>query len=932
MSVSKPQGTSTGATERLARAIDAATTERRRPTVVGTASERRATSPARTASDAGRGQSEVRGANAAPEPGAGADAARAGAGDVMGSGQPGSTTAARPAPRPTTPYEASMASYAASGSVSGGGGSDVSQQATYEPDHAAAYDAAMAQVGSTPPEGVEPPGSQVEPVGQGAGWNSRWAATFEQLELPPAEIEHLATAGYSDAELRSIARELASMMPLDASGGTAGGTGQPVPGVDAGSVASADGPTGTAWSAEWEQRFTHVMKQMGMDEAAIAEQLRAAQAQPVAEEQLQAAYQQMEQAVGDFDDEWRSKFTQLLTEVKTPAAEQQQVLEQLATSGLADAQLEQAYAQIKDSQPGWNDEWKNKFRALELPKELMTQLEESGAPSSALEQQYQQFLDTKIAYKRDGRLEKLKDAGATPEELWGIMLEGKEGKDFDKLVEQVHSAHVPAWKRIGSLALNLVPGAYAVQYLTGKDWLTGEKIDRSNPLNIVGAVASGFAGFTAVRGAISAVSTAGGLYQGLQGASMLGKTVTGGTQMAANAANQAKNASAVLNAATNGSKAGFQLKALIGTFARFGEVGSIATASRAWGQTASFAASTMAAKNLADGTAAIDKGVRATALESLRSTGGNVAEAMRATSPARKAFEHGAMFADDAAFARSSAATFTQAGGHWTINPFKNRATAEVAGTQQPGRVARLLGRGEAAAATPTAGSAPVISTGRTLDMGSRSGFAIANGTLDGATGIANGRSVVDYARQMGINGSFRSLLQLSQGERAATGAIRAAEGGGTFGYDALHIAGRGARSLGSYAAVPIVGGAAVGMTGKQVQPAWDYYKNRDEIRAKEAAQQELTQAEMAELEQLYAEQQASGQGAASGGAGTAPVAAGDPSAMAMGGTGTEQPVYVDPNTGYYVDPQSGLMADPQSGQVYDQQGNLVGNVNQPAA
>lgn len=811
-----------------------------------------------------------------------------------------------------TPYEASMASYAAEAAAA----SD-----PYAADPAA-------------PDPIAGPTTTMAPVSGGGGWSRAWRQEFERLQLAPADLDTLARSGYSDVQLAAIAGQLAAVPVQHA--------GAPGPGVDAGSAASANGPVpggatmaqASAWDSEWESRFSVLMRRKGMSEAEVRAQVASIQGQPVTSRQLEAAYAQMATALGDWDPGWQAKFGSLMDELDRPASERTQVLEQLSSGGFGDAQLAEIHRQMEQSKPAWNQEWANRFDTLGLPQEVVTQLEGSGAPAQALEQQFQRFLDAKLQYKEDGRLERLEDAKASPEEKWGVMLEGLDGEKFDKAVEQIHSRHVPGWKRALGFAANLIPGVYAAQYLTGKDWLTGEKIDRSNPLNIIGAVASGFAGFTAVRGAIGIAGSAGGLFQGLQGARMVNGAVSGGTQMAANAANQAKNASAVLSAATTGGKAGFQLKAVLGSITRFGDLGSIATASRTWGQTASFAASTMAAKQVADGTIAIDRTARATALHSLRSTGGSLSEAMRATSPARTAFEHGAAFADDVAHARSAAATFNQAGGFWTFNPLKNRATAEAAGTTTGGQgiISRIIGRGRSAPATPAVGAGPVINTGRSLDMGSRAGFAIANGTLDGVTGLRSGMSVADHARRMGINGNFRSLLQLSQGERAATGSIRAVEGIGRFGYEALHVAGRTGSSFATYAAVPIVGGAAVGMTGKQMQPMWDWVKDRKEIQAREAEARAVADQEAAELERLYAQQQAGSAPAAAQTAAT-PAAAADPSGVAAPATaGGEAAVYVDPATGHYVDPQTGMRADPTTGEVYDAHGQPIGNVNQPAA
>jgi hypothetical protein len=246
-------------------------------------------------------------------------------------------------------------------------------------------------------------------------------------------------------------------------------------------------------------------------------------------------------------------------------------------------------------------------------------------------------------------------------------------------------------------------------------------------------------------------------------------------------------------------------------------------------------------------------------------------------------------------------------------------------------------------------------------------------------------KKTAEWASKLGVtDGSrFRTLLQLGGSNRTAARVAGIVENGGSQGYRAGRLALDQAQRFGNFALTPLAAGAAFGMTGKQMQPMWDYWKDRDSIQAEERKQSQLADQEAKDLERLYAEQQAAGGAAPAAGTGTGagPPAAGgaqvvgtsptggqlvfdpqmnavidtsngdvyDPTTQAhignlsqlQGGAGqapgaaapaaANAEVFVDAQ-GMYVDPQTGLKADPKSGQVYDAQGNVVGNINQPAA
>lgn len=826
--------------------------------------------------------------------------------------------------------------------------------------------------------GTAPGASQSQGTG---GWNAQWQQRFEQLRLAPADLDYLASAGYDDATLESIATELEQVPVLDPNA--------PEAGRDAGSARSADGPTaedvagaqpgldpaaqgGSAWNAQWEQKFGDVMKRMGMSDADIRSQLEGVKGQPTSEAQLNEAYRQMEASVGAFNDQWRGKFDKLLDELKTPAKDKEQVMQQLAGSGMTEQQLQEAYTKMQAAKPAWGEEWESKFKALEVPEEMLKQLKDSGAPKDVLDQQYKKLLDTKMEYMKDGRLGKLQDAGASSEEKWGVMLQGTKGEDFDKVVEQIKSANVPAWKRIGSFALNLIPGAYAVQYLAGKDFLTGEKIDRSNPLNIVGAVASGFAGFTAVRSAVAGVqgltaaNAAAQATKAAAGGAALADAVTG-TSALSQGSFKAIEAAGLVSKFDKGLKFTDYLKSAVPIVNRFGEAGRLSAVGRGYYQGMQLAAGAAGLKAVEGGGAALDKATKATVLDGLKQ-GQSIDEALAAAGRTSGTGGGYAIRAQDIARDYNRYG-FLQGGvsgrfgigngsGNFTINPFKNTntiASAEGSNVFNLGRSVNFGSSGGLAQGLGAVRGANMVSnTGLATQAAAR--VADANklmtnqgamaGRISGLGGIesqaqrvATMEKTAEWAQKLGVTGGsrFRSLLQLgSSNSRQASRVSNIVENGGSGAYRAARYAGDIGGRWAGMAAVPIVGGAAVGMTGKQMQPGWEYLKNRDEIQAQERKAAEQADKEAAELARLYAEQQGGtgGGGASDAAEGAATSGGGAQQSADAGGQAASGPQVVgtSPTTGGQLvfDPSLGAVYDSTNGDVYDPNtGQLVGNLNQ---
>lgn len=891
----------------------------------------------------------ARGAKAAPDAAeTGSTAAATGAAMVMGAGQPGTVAASAPPPSEVAPDPVPI----------------------------------DAQPGTDPALAGDPtaaPARSNEPItGSATGaWTPQWQARFEQLRLAPSDIQYLAAAGYSDTDLNDIATQLEQVALLDP-GATAGGQvlTAPTPGVDAGSVASANGPLpqdvaaqqaaqASAWSPEWEQRFTELLRRVGLPTSEITAQLQAVQGQPLTEEQLQTAYQNMSASVGDFTPQWRAKFIKVMTELKTPKAEQDQVLLQLAGSGLTEARLTQAYEEMVATKPAWNQEYETKFKTLDLPKDLLEQLKDSGAPKAALDQQFQSLLDTKLKYKNDGRLEKLQEASATPEEKWHVMTQDLSGKAFDKEVEKIRSQHVPFWKHALSFGVNLIPGVYALQYLTGKDWITQNKIDRTNPLNILGAVASGFAGFTAIRSGIqtiqgiSALGRAGAAtMQAAQGAKTLGDAVNvlGNASPLAKGAFQAVEAANLVNKVQSGFKVMDYVKAVLPGVNRFGEAGRIAAVGRGYFQGMQLAAGSAALTAAAEGgKVGVDAATKSVVFSELRK-GSSIQQALatagRGTGDAAKF----ALSADDivrgytsTGFLQGSVgkavdgSRFLRGNGNYRFTPFKNHAT--VATTNNPnvfslgrnvnfgtnGGLAQGIGLVQGASATRNAGlSAKAVRDGAALlgntllDARPASSMAGVN-IADDVQRVATMSKTAEWAKKLGVYGEspFRTLMQLGPSNRTAARVAGMVTRGGEQGYRAGRFTLDLAQRAGNFSLGPIVGGAAFGMTGTYMQPMWEYAKDHKNIQAQEAKQREVAEQESKDLERLYAEQQA-----ATAGGGTSVPAAGGATAPAAGAggvqVGTANGDIYDPTTGQLAgtalpatDPTPATAATPAASQVY---------------
>ncbi|MCW2973949.1 MAG: hypothetical protein JWN72_2222 [Thermoleophilia bacterium] len=833
------------------------------------------------------------GASAAPAaPASGSDAPpAAGTSDTMFVG-----AAAAP-----TPDEGSAAAYAASA----------------HPDTAPAAPTPAAY-GSATPEPVTGGGAvatAASPVTAAAattsagtnGWSSLYEQRFQALQLAPADIAYLRTAGYDAPTLDAIAAELAQVDVLGTPTGASGPSTAPDPtqatGVDqvgqTGQAGQVDAQAAPGWSRAWEARFTDLLHAMGRPEAEIREQVQAAATSGLTDAQLQTAYDGMRQSLGDFSPQWHAKFSAVLTKLGATPEQRDQTLQQLASTGLDTKGLQAAYDKLVAQAPGWSTDWKQKFSKLDIPEELMTQLKDAKLSGEALHQQYDRLSGIRKEFQDDGRLKKLEDAKATPAEKWGVMTQGLKGKEFDKVQDQIRSSHVPLWKRIVSFGVNLIPGAFALEYIFGGDPITGDKVDRTNPLNIIGAVASGFAAFTAIRGAVGVVqglvaaNSAVKATQAVAGVANIGEAVAaaGSASKIGAGTLQAMQGVGLVEKFSTGLKLMDYVKAVTPVVNKFGEAKALAQFGAGYSQAMQFAATTAALTKTATGTV-IDQGVRATVLDTMRS-GGSVSDALgkvqRSAGGARPVFT-------TAEVAKMSNNTgMLQQTGLWNFNPFKNNSTVSVThmenGTNvamlgkgvnlaSKGGVAQLVGNLRAAdqAALPDAirgsATAAALRVGMPTTANLSDEAIAATNAVNDASVAANGLEttlVAKWAKNLGVvdGGGFRSLLQLGSSNRAAAGAVRTVENTGNGTKNLVSwIAGLPARDK---LIIPSLGfGVATGTVGHQLQGVWEAVEEDPGVvigqsKYKEADAQRLADAK-AEQERYaaeYAAQQANAQGAA---------------------------------------------------------------------
>jgi hypothetical protein len=137
-----------------------------------------------------------------------------------------------------------------------------------------------------------------------------------------------------------------------------------------------------------------------------------------------------------------------------------------------------------------------------MPDEVVQLYAQSGAPLSGLEAAYKHAAGRVEDFNQRGWMTKFTEAGVPPLDTWSAILGDAPAKDED--LEKILSAHNMGqrsiWQKGGQLATSLFPGGRFLQYLFGKEAVSGDKIDRTSPMEIGMAALSVASVFAAVRG------------------------------------------------------------------------------------------------------------------------------------------------------------------------------------------------------------------------------------------------------------------------------------------------------------------------------------------------------------------------------------------------------------------------------------------------
>ena len=404
------------------------------------------------------------------------------------------------------------------------------------------------------------------------------------------------------------------------------------------------------------------------------------------------------------------------------------------------------------------------------------------------------------------------------------------------------------------------------------------------------------------------------------------------------------------------------LKSAVPLVNRFGEAGRLSSFGRGYYQSMQLTAGMASLKAVEGGGATIDKATRSKVLDGLkegksvqdalagagRTSGTGGGYAIRAQDVVRDGTRYG--FLQGGVGKAGEGNRFVRGSGNYTFNPFKRTATiAETAtdGVFSLGRGVNFATRGGLAQGIGTIRGANSVSTaglaaqaatraeGANRLLNAKNANAMAGVNIaDDVQRIETMSKTAEWSQRLGVTGggTFRTLAQLSTPSgRAASRVSGMVENGGSTAYRVGRYMGVGGAKYAGYATPGVIAGSAIGIPmagtmGHQMQPAWDYWKDRDEIRAEEAAQAEVADQEAAELERLYAENQAAQTGAAP--AGPAP-AEGMPAPQAAAVPTEPQVVGTSPTGGQLVYfPADGIVVDQGNGDVYDpQSGTVIGNL-----
>ncbi|MCW2924690.1 MAG: hypothetical protein JWM98_2094, partial [Thermoleophilia bacterium] len=288
-----------------------------------------------------------------------------------------------------------------------------------------------------------------------------WKTHFTNLGLSATEVDKLGAATLTNSQLAGIYKDIhdgiveQGGVPGQAPTAPQPGTGQPA--------------GASAWSPEWEQRFTA----LGLPKEFVAELKAQAEKTGATDEKLASVYQQLAE--------------------QAPGAQK---------PGATDPTQPTQPAPANDA-PGWNPQFEAAFTKLGMPKEVVKLYAESGAPASGLEAAYKHAAGRVQDFTDRGWMQKCIDAKVPALDMWTAILGDQPVKDedADKLVETAKGANLTTLQKGLKLGASFFPGGRLVQWAFGKEAISGEKIDRFDPMQLGFAALSGLALFASIRGA-----------------------------------------------------------------------------------------------------------------------------------------------------------------------------------------------------------------------------------------------------------------------------------------------------------------------------------------------------------------------------------------------------------------------------------------------
>lgn len=367
--------------------------------------------------------------------------------------------------------------------IADGGGTGY--EATPAPEQDGSWVPAPTLDGDVPPDPIAGPDeSEITSASQLATW-PEWQSHLTRLGLSSSDVTKIGAANLSNEQLAEVYEQIRTDI------------------IDSGSVPGTTqlpGATTSSWSPAWEQRFTA----LGLPADFIAA-LKAEAAKTGADDaKLQSVYDQTVAKI-------RGQQPTDAPSQSTPATPVQPTQQQPSTS-----------------QPGWNAQIEQAFRALGMPDEIVKIYAESGAPLSGLEAAHKHASARVEDFTKRGWAAKFQEAGIAPMDTWSQILGAAPATDEDlqQLLDDHKKGQRTIWQKGGQLATSLFPGGRFLQYVFGREAVSGDKIDRTSPMEIGMAALSVASVFAAIRGGKNIATGWKALDHNLPGLNGVSKTLT----------------------------------------------------------------------------------------------------------------------------------------------------------------------------------------------------------------------------------------------------------------------------------------------------------------------------------------------------------------------------------------------------------------------